>query len=176
MLPGGGGSAAYHAQVNQPKYRAADGPSREQLLSAVGLVSNYVSRQLLRSANLTVPCMCMCMCITCELHAHALNTGAAAHCMCIACALHVHRHSSRVSASLPRYCEIGRLVSRPDPGPDLDPGPGRRIHALALALNAYPRPPPSPQVGVRGLHPGPAAERARPGERWRRRQIMYIRA
>ena len=71
----------------------------------------------------------------CALHVH-VHAHAHVHCMCTAC---VHtRRSSTASASPPRYCEIGRLVSRPDPGPDLDPGPGRRIHALALALNAYP--------------------------------------
>ena len=100
--------------------------------------------------------------------------------MCTACARTVNRHSSTVSASPPRYCEIGRLVSRLDSGPDLDPGrccPVLTLNAApALTFTAYPHPLPSPQVGVRGLHPGPAAERARPAERWRRREMMYISA
>jgi hypothetical protein len=36
MLPGGGGSEAYYARVNQP---TGDEPSPKQLLLAVGLVS-----------------------------------------------------------------------------------------------------------------------------------------
>ena len=50
----------------------------------------------------------------------------------------MHRRSSTVSASPPRYCEIGRLVSRPGPGADLDPGHGCCTPALALALNVTP--------------------------------------
>ena len=53
-----------------------------------------------------------------------------------------HRRGSTVSASAPRYSEIGRPVSRPGPDPDPDPGPDRGPRPLHpfphLALNVTP--------------------------------------